>query len=73
MELSRCLVCEAEPVLSRDKSPPAVKITCQCGTFRWAPSEEGDLGERSHDELAAEAVSLWNSVNDISTSMRGTE
>lgn len=73
MELFRCLVCEAEPVLSCDEIGPAVKITCQCGTFRWAPSEEGDVRERSEDELEAEAVGLWNSVNDSSASIRGTQ
>lgn len=68
MELFRCLVCEAEPVLSRDDSVPAAMITCQCGTFRWAPSEDGDTREQSPYELGAEAVDLWNSVNVSPTS-----
>ena len=44
----------------RDEGVRAIEIACGCGSFRWAPSENGDVGDRPLDALEAEAISLWN-------------
>jgi hypothetical protein len=55
-----CGRCDEEMTVTRDEATRAIEISCGCGSFRWAPSEEGDVGVRPLDALEAEAMSLWN-------------
>jgi hypothetical protein len=52
--------CDEEMTITRDEGVRAIEISCGCGSFRWAPSESGDVGDRPLDALEAEAISLWN-------------
>ena len=60
MELQRCGRCGEQPTITRDETAMAIEISCGCHSLRWAPSENGDVGEQSMAELQAEAISLWN-------------
>ena len=58
--LHKCSRCGVEPTIFRNEAAMAIEMDCACGSFRWAPSENGDVGERSIEELEEEAISLWN-------------
>ena len=60
IRLLKCSGCGVEPSILRDEPAMVVEIDCACGSFRWAPSEISDLGERTFDDIEEEAIRLWN-------------
>ena len=58
--LLKCGSCGVEPTIFRNEAAMAIEIDCACGSFRWAPTENSDVGEWSIEELEEQAIRLWN-------------